>query len=103
MSIDYSQHNGCSIGMDLAGLYAEIFPRGVQIWGTDRRGRAGGSICGMLHPAYVGCYTLHLLGGGENDTRGGGGQMPSLKYSPVWGWIWCIFSNANHVATTQHT
>ena len=34
--------------------------------------------------AYVGCYTLHLLGGGggggggENDTRG----IPPLKYSP---------------------
>ena len=38
----------------LAGLYAEIFPRG-QIWGTDKE--EGGA------EAYVGCYTLHLLGG----------------------------------------
>ena len=26
--------------------------------------------------AYVGCYTLHLLGGGKNDTRG---MPPSLN------------------------
>ena len=37
------------------------FSKGGQIWGTDKRG--GGA------EAYVGCYTLHLLGGG-----GGGGR-----------------------------
>ena len=44
------------------GCMQKFFQGGGQIWGMDKRGGA---------EAYVGCYTLHLLGGGENDTRGG--------------------------------
>ena len=59
------------------GLYAEIFPRGGQIWGTDKRGGGGGA------EAYARCYTLHLLGGGgARMTQGGVNAPPPLKYSP---------------------
>ena len=43
--------------MYLAGLYAEIFPRGgggefgVR---TKEGGRGGGSLCGVLHPTLAG-------------------------------------------------
>ena len=42
------------------------FFQGGKIWGTDKGEGGGGG-----GEAYVECYTLHLLGGGENDTRGG--------------------------------
>ena len=37
--------------------------------------RGGGSLCGVLHPT--------LARGGENDTRGGGGQMPLPTPHPL--------------------
>ena len=43
-----------------------IFSKGGQIWGTDKRGGA---------EAYVGCYTLHLLGGARM-TQGGANAPP---------------------------
>ena len=67
------------------GLYIEILPRGgggkFGVW-TKEGGGGGGA------EAYVGCYTLHLLGG-ENDTREGKCPSP-LKYSPVPVVYWCL-------------
>ena len=48
------------------------FSKAGQIWGTNKRGGA---------EAYVRCYTLYLLGGGENDTRGG--KCPSPPPPPL--------------------
>ena len=53
------------------GCSYRIFSKGVKFGvQTEGGGGGGGSLCGVLHltlargaEAYVGCYTLHLLGG----------------------------------------
>ena len=47
------------------------FAQGGQIWGMDKRGGGGGAGA----EAYVGCYTLHLLGRARM-TQGGSNAPP---------------------------
>ena len=56
--------------------YAEIFPRGGRGANLGYGQKGGGAV-----EAYVimRCYTLHLLGGGENDTRGVNAPSPPLN------------------------
>ena len=60
------------------GCMQKFFQGGANL-GYGQRGGGGGA------EAYVGCYTLHLLGG-ERMTQGGGKcpSPPPLKYSPGW-------------------
>ena len=43
-------------------VYRNFSKGGANLGYVQKRGRGGG--------AYMRCYTLHLLGGGKNDTKG---------------------------------